>query len=84
MSTAKESHRPVVEHKKYVKDEKYIRDHGVEHTIYVTVVDGIVKKYVIKSVSRSDPGSIGCRNRHLGTLRNFERFWVHEKGYIEC
>jgi hypothetical protein len=43
MSTAKESHRPVVEHKKYVKDEKYIRDHGVEHTIYVTVVDGIVK-----------------------------------------
>lgn len=67
MSTAKESHRHVIEHKKYVKDEKYVRDHGVESTIYVTAVDGIVKKYVIRSVSRSNPGKIGCRNRHLGS-----------------
>jgi hypothetical protein len=78
-NNSRESHHRVVEHKKYVKDQKYVRDRGVESTIYVTAVDGIVKKYVIKSVSRSDPGSIGCRNRHLGTLRNFERYFVHEK-----
>jgi hypothetical protein len=40
--TAKESHRRVIEHKKYVK-EKYIKDHGIESTLYVTAVDGIVK-----------------------------------------
>jgi hypothetical protein len=64
--------------------EKYVRDHGVASTIYVTAVNGIVKKYIVKSASRSDPGIIGCKNRHLGSLRDFERFWVHKRGYIEC
>jgi hypothetical protein len=71
-NNGKEPHRRVVEHKKYVKDEKYVRDHGIEKKIYVTAVDGIVKKYVIKSVSRSDPGNIGCKNRHLGSLHDFD------------
>jgi hypothetical protein len=42
-NNSRESHHRVVEHKKYVKDQKYVRDRGVESTIYVTAVDGIVK-----------------------------------------
>jgi hypothetical protein len=54
MSSAKESNRRVVEHKKYVKDEKYVTNHGIEYTIYVTVVDGFVEEYLIKSASATD------------------------------
>ena len=54
MSSAKESNRRVVEHKKYVKDEKYVTNHGIEYTIYVTVVDGFVEEYLIKSAIATD------------------------------
>ena len=74
----------VTEHKKYVKDEKEVTKRGVETTIYVTAVDGIIKEYVYKAVSRPDLSERTCKNRHLGTLRQFERFWVNEKGYVEC
>ena len=68
----------VIIHKKYVKDEKKAREDGVESTLYVTAINGIVREY--QFTKKSDP----CRNKHLGTLQQFERYWVRRNGFMEC
>jgi hypothetical protein len=84
LSNAEESNHFVIEHKKYVKDQKKVRKDGVETTLYVTAVNGIVGEYTQKSISVPYPTKITCKNKHLGTLQQFEKYWVHKNGYMEC
>jgi hypothetical protein len=75
-----------IQYKKYAIDENEVSKRGVESTLYVTAVDGVVKEYTLRKVSRRylDERRKGCKNQHLGTLRLFEKYWVNKKGFVEC